>query len=932
MKTQRSAILGIALAILGLAACEDKTEVNVPPPEPPPLEISVTPPSANVEVGKTTQFVASVTGGSATTAKTVTWTSSNTAVASIAANGNVVTVTGVTPGTSTIRAVATADANVIGAANVTVTASGGLPPNISIKSITTGATNVPVNVNNVFGQIEITLNLDVPTGTKVNQVKLLAGTIEIYSQTFTSPELGLATDEAQSAVDLVASWNTADFDRTLPATVGTRQGKYKNGSTTITAQVIGPQGTITASTSQTIILNNTPFVFVRRTAPTGTSCTLSAAGVQWCTGDIVFDAVGVSFSGNANDDVANLTLVGTGTGIGAHPGYAPFIVNATFTDATAPFQLTLQKATTPAASSIAAMEFAGVGFTVNGLTTGGQPLSGCVVTDATPAPLNLGCGVLGGLVLQAAPLNEDNVAPRVTLLDLTPATLGCAPATACYVNGVFSFALTNTGLIASNDPGVGSVTATFSAGPNTSSLLPVVTGNDLPETVTPTNILQVIACDKLVNCRTLFAGPVAATPLTSSTGAQLFGIDKTNPTASIAGLAANSINPADAVPDWTVSFSDGGVGPSGFSANPVRVQLLKARPAGNTCYTPNNPFTLTVVACLTSSGAINFQSDDGLIDIDFANVPGTSEAYWQVTAFVVDQAKNSSTPNISRVTLLDVTPPVSGGISGPSSLPGGANVTFSAGLSDNVDLKQISPSMDYGATTFQFAPTVLGAYGIADGLASSVTGNFTVAAFMRAIEATLGTGRAGGVVDEANLVRFDVTDQANNLATATLGINAAVQFPIPGPVPSLNVVSATIFAPANPLHGNFLHLAPTNATVCRGTTAQCTVNPQSTNLSATMTGPNATFANPFVRVEFYWQDPSNGRWVLIGTGVPSASDNTVTSTRTWTYTVTWTVTGIVDATGAPVLGAVPIVAVGVHSSGSALISAGTAQNVTIAAT
>jgi hypothetical protein len=100
-----------------------------------------------------------------------------------------------------------------------------------------------------------------------------------------------------------------------------------------------------------------------------------------------------------------------------------------------------------------------------------------------------------------------------------------------------------------------------------------------------------------------------------------------------------------------------------------------------------------------------------------------------------------------------------------------------------------------------------------------------------------------------------------------------------------------------------------------------------------MTGPNATFANPFVRVEFYWQDPVNGRWNLIGNGSAAPSDNTVTATRTWTYTVTWTVTGLLDSAGDPLsdTGSINVVAVGVHSSGSAIISSATAQSVTVTA-
>jgi hypothetical protein len=100
-----------------------------------------------------------------------------------------------------------------------------------------------------------------------------------------------------------------------------------------------------------------------------------------------------------------------------------------------------------------------------------------------------------------------------------------------------------------------------------------------------------------------------------------------------------------------------------------------------------------------------------------------------------------------------------------------------------------------------------------------------------------------------------------------------------------------------------------------------------------MTGPNATFANPFTQVQFYYQDPVNARWYLVGTGTPAATDNTVTSTRTWTYSFTWNVTGLTDSAGNPLVNAaVPLVAVGVHASGSAIISTGTPQTIDITAT
>jgi hypothetical protein len=574
--------------------------------------------------------------------------------------------------------------------------------------------------------------------------------------------------------------------------------------------------------------------------------------------------------------------------------------------------------------------------------------------------------VLGGVVLQANPLNIDNVAPAITAFDLTPDSvpgLACNPLfpgvnspNACYVSDAFAFntaqGVYNGPFFVTNDVGVGfssnaspNPDVSFRAGTSSTTLVPVTTGASLAESVTAnTYIAEATSKDKLGNARVVFASPTGVGQ-TAATGAQQFGVDTTAPIFTIGGPANNSTNPASPPTAWTLAPVDAGVGPSGFLPMFARVQLERFLPgaAANTpavtCFAPDDAWVGTTANCLVS-GAANILPDNGTIGVPTGVVfpaPAGTEGYWRLTAFVVDAAwpGNQSTTS-QQVLLNDVTPPVIGGIAGPSSLPGGAPATFNAGLSDNVDLGAIIPSIDYGATTIQSSSVTLGTYGVNE-LVGTAAGAWTIPAFMRAIESNGGAplGRSSGAVSEAATVRFDVADVAGNQSTTTLAINAAVQFPIPGAVPPLGTVASTIFAPPNALHGLFLHLAPTPGTVCdQGASACGSSPPPSTVLSATMTGPNATFANPFVRVEFYWQDPVNGRWNLIGNGSAAPSDNTVTATRTWTYTVTWTVTGLLDSAGDPLsdTGSINVVAVGVHSSGSAIISSATAQSVTVTAT
>jgi len=90
------------LAILGLAACKG-TEPPPPPPPPPAVAgISVSPTSGSLQATKTLTMTATPKDASGNPlSRSVTWTSSDAAIATVDGNG---TVTGVTPGGVTITA------------------------------------------------------------------------------------------------------------------------------------------------------------------------------------------------------------------------------------------------------------------------------------------------------------------------------------------------------------------------------------------------------------------------------------------------------------------------------------------------------------------------------------------------------------------------------------------------------------------------------------------------------------------------------------------------------------------------------------------------------------------------------------------------------------------------------------------------------------
>ncbi len=117
----------------------------------PVARVTVTPATASILVGANQPFAASATDANGTSvATTYTWGSSNSAIATVNAAG---AVTGVAPGTVTVRA--TAANGVFGEATLTVTASGGTgsPSELVVKVLDIGqgdATYIANGTSRVF--------------------------------------------------------------------------------------------------------------------------------------------------------------------------------------------------------------------------------------------------------------------------------------------------------------------------------------------------------------------------------------------------------------------------------------------------------------------------------------------------------------------------------------------------------------------------------------------------------------------------------------------------------------------------------------------------------------------------------------------------------------------------------------------------------------
>ena len=1001
MKSHRSALLGLALgvAVLGMTACESKDEIVIPTPENP-IAVSLVPDALTLEVGETGQLVAVVSGGPAGTDRTVTFTSSNDNVATVDGSG---VVTAVGAGVTTITARSTADTNAADASAVTVTPEGtdAPPPTISIQSITTGSLNTPVNINNVFGQIDVTLNLDAAPGSSISSIETLIDGDVVCSQDFTSAEAALAIAasnelgaEAQP-VEIVCSINTAAFDAT------TGEVTFDNGPRTLQARVVGPDGTITASTSTDLVFNNINFISAAVSSTNGPANggnapgSLDPAGSAWHGGDVTFTMLAVNFRGD-DHDIAEATVSITTEGFGVHgmagcqttgvlgsdptiatnhggagptvdpdaggpltpnpafPGCGPATSSRTVEGATGEtFEVTFPADARMGGTTNGVMQVEDVleSVLIQSVTTGGQAGPICINPDPANNPMNL-CGTgAGGTAANEAffenPLRVDNLAPRVTQLNiLRPNQYYNEEFVPAHASGSANCPA-DVPCARTVDYGVDQQTSagntTFHAGPATDELVDVTENFGALEesVVATTNLFAISTSDALENERTVYATPTNTTVASPDAngnvpGALLFGIDNTDPTLDVDGPPDNSTNCPIAPSDpttcagdtgWTVAFSDAGVGPSGFNANPVSTKLERILSTGAICLHPDSGATISCAA----NNNDGFVADDGNSTIPAVN------AYYRLTVFVTDAAGNVSEEEVI-LTLRDYTAPTAGGIASPAVITGGAATAFTSALADDVEIGDVLPATTFGGTGVVLAENrqAVGTYGV-DVFHPTDVGAVNIAQFIRSVEATTGAGLPTNTVNPATLFELNTRDVAGgqlnnqvadgcpvagaadgsttqNCVLRRVDISAAVVAGVGTggftDYSALNTLNGT-----NALHGLFVHQAPTNTTVCTLVTTNCAgspVPPKSTVLSVTLTGPAATFNTPFNRVVFYMLD-AGARWVPIGTGASQVTDDTVLDTRTFTYSFTWTPAGL------PAFGA-QIIAIGINSSGAALLS------------
>jgi hypothetical protein len=870
MTFRKSGLLSLVLGltVIGATACGDT--VTIPPTPDPITTISITP-SAPIalQVGQQATVSAVIAGGGATTVRTVTYASSVPAVATV--NPQTGVVTAVAPGTTTIVATSTADVNLRASVQVTVTAAPTTQPptptTISIARILQGGTNIPVNINNVAGQIDVVLNVDAPTQTTVQRVEVLIDGVVACTQTFTAgaQQDGLAS--AQVPVEIVCSVNTAAVNAQGVAL-------YQSGMRTVSARAIGPTGnTLATAVSRQLNFANVNVVNVRATeftttAAAGTQASAAdAAGLIWRQGDVVVTARPAIFTGGA---VERITICVTPQD-GPNAGVSACRTATSLTD-------NAFTATFPKATAITAATSPGVG----GVTT----------TDLRVTVNTIVAGEQGpGLTVATGPtMRLDNVAPAAPTVALQNVNNN-------WVGSAYMLNATNVVTAAAVDvaPGVGGVTYTFHtiaasayAGLGTTDAArnaavvaqgqQVTQGSQLNPTDTNQDLIMVVrAADALGN-----------QVLTRLPGT--FGVDLQAPEFTIvAGAPANQmINP---VTPFTFTFTDDR---SGFAVDPVQVRMIRYTGAATTrCIDVN-----TAVDSPVPTAGCGFVQLTGTSMFSVPNVDG----YYEITVRVRDRAGNVSSET-TRTVLVDNTAPT---VTITRYEVAGINVTVDGTIADNIDLRQNDVRLWFGAVSLPLTvPAQIGTFG-PNGRIVSQTRSATVTLW-RGLQ-MVDAGGAPAAITNVSGAGFGAWDMAYNFGRNQVPASTAASNGAPADLQTFVTTSSGNTACSGVA-------VPSGDAVGTACPTAAPVPPATRTITATATGPTGTFANPFTVVHFYYTDWNGNAILFASTGAATTLEQTApTVNRLYRWTATF------NAAGLPAGYMTQVFAVGVDADRDALMS------------
>jgi len=478
--------------------------------------VTVTPPTAGLIVGQTIQASANVQGSN-NPSQTVTWLSLSPAIASV--NTTTGLVTGLTNGTAVIKATSSANTNFSGTMAVTVSTPS--PATVALQSLTFGLLNTPVNLANVFGQIEATINVD-NGDQNLSRVDVLVGGVVIASQSFgVTPAAGNDDGPAAAQQTVVLSFNTTQLRKVNGIFVPV----IFNGQKAVTANLyVTGSTTPIASNAIPVVMNNVDAAIAPAVLATAAgAASFANGGFTWFKSGLTTETTYLSYSTIA-PTTAGITLdaaCGTvGNSIAGTPTTG-IVVTRTWACAgiEGPRSVTGITAATYPAGSVGPDGSVIIPATMLSTTGGAFAVAGESRWNLiTPIPSAL-----------AGPVYVDNLGPAVAI--------GVVAYNAAYdqqwINASYAFGPNFAPTDAGSGVAAGTLTVYEYVGVACTASPAIVTGNDFPETLTSdladSKRVCARATDNLGNAST--TGP-----------SNNFGVDKVMPTSQLYFMAGNAVD------------------------------------------------------------------------------------------------------------------------------------------------------------------------------------------------------------------------------------------------------------------------------------------------------------------------------------------------------------------------------------------------------
>ena len=870
--------------------------------------------------------------------RAVSYRSDNAAVATVSATG---VVTAVTAGLATVTVRSVVDTSVSTAVPVTVRTA--RAASASIQAITSQGTNLPVDLTNVRGQIDVLINLE-PGERIVSRLDLVVNnngrdTI-VASQVFVPAssigELDAGNTPPPVNALIVQSFRTDAFNPVTGVVA------FRNAPTTIRAVAVevGPTGTLQQSASSTVSanLNNLDgfIVAVRPLATTIRPSALDAGGRRWFQAGrgLEVTSTPVLFSGRA-----------LGSRIISFPGDEPVV---TLSRAAAGVAVDTLRLPAP-------LDSLGRPRPYNSPNSGPRYVAGSLPSvqasdaqgNAMPTVPALANGDGGG-ILNAQPtftgvtrlegIRVDNAPPPAPTLVIANSQGNSNN----WVNAAYRFESGLTGLAqdagvgfvgAAGTPTVASAQIQFLVGtPSSPDTVFAVTADQLIESSTNSEYSVVAElADRLGNVRRVPLDTTTAHP------GRRFGVDKLAPTiryatGSVTGKALVSTNSdsvfvsnADtvgtaAVPRvYAVDVIDDR---SGLPDGKVGVKLTRfAAPSAPGTFVGTTTCIIgTGVACTPVPRAFETTLADDFRQLTVSIDGGTAlEGYYAFSATAQDQAGNVSAP-IGKRALIDAgkgaSAPVITGLGVSGLLIGGDSARFLALASDNIEIARGGILLQYpnlqrtpaeiaagtGSQIIAYGTPTLGGRTIGapfDSLLTTpVTGTnpaFTVPNFIRSLEVVNALDEPQaypGAIAKPNAANAWVTDFAFGGAPASLAANVPIAA---GSVQSPPGTPGFLAAVGTPLELKLWRRAPGLS-----------------GLQFEAVGPSGQTVSPFARVLLVNLQSSGLTvnptvWQIVGEATtPVRTDNGLR--RTWRYNFGG-------------LGSGDYIAIGVTATGDAIATA-----------